>query len=133
MPRVVVVLVMFALTSTAAAQAPGQTPALAPPVSEKDPGAAVLISIGATVGGIVLTSAGARKGEGSLVLLGLGTMYIGPSTGQWYAGRVGGIGLASRAVGAALLFTALTKYSTDGYDCLGYTDQECAQAEAQWH
>lgn len=130
MSRLVAVVVVFALTSTAAAQAPGQTPALTPRVSEKDPGAAVLISIGVTVGGFVL--AGASKGEGGLLLLGLGAMYVGPSTGQWYAGRVGGIGLASRAVGAALLFTALTKYSTEGNDCLGYTDQECAAAEAQW-
>lgn len=130
MSRLVAAVVVLALSSTAAAQAPGQTAAVTPSVSEKDPGAAVLISIGATVGGFVLV--GASKGEGGLFGLGLGVMYVGPSTGQWYAGRVGGIGLATRALGAGLLYTALTKYSTEGNDCLGYTDQQCADAEAQW-
>ena len=133
MTRLVSVLVLFALTSAAAAQAPGQTPpATTAAVREKNPSDAVLISVGTTLAGFALTAA--SEGNGGLFLLGFGTMYVGPSTGQWYAGRLGGIGLVTRTLGGVLFLSGFSKIDAQqGNDCLGYTDQECADAEARWH
>ena len=128
----VVAVVLAALSSTALAQAPGQTEPQAPiakPFKRKEAATAVLLSIGTTAGGFLALRA--SQGEGPLVPLGLAGMYFGPSTGQWYAGRFGGWGLAARAAGFAAMvhgFNLLTEY--DGYDCLGLTDQECAEADA---
>ena len=137
MTRALTVVVLLALSSAALAQAPGETvaqplPAALPSGPHKDPVNAVALSIGTTLAGTVLVMGAASEGSGTGALLGLAGMYIGPSTGQWYAGRVGGIGLASRALAAVLIVKGFTKADQQGYDCLGYTDAECAAAEARW-
>ena len=117
--------VVLALSSTAAAQAPGATqsppPRPAQPASgdQKDAGTATMLSVGVTLGGFVV--AGVSGGEPSVALLGGVGMYLGPSTGQWYAGRVGGIGLAARAVAAIVIVKGITLRDTDEYDIMGCT------------
>src|SRR5204862_428916 len=116
----------------ASAQAPGQTAVLpaAPASPHKDTSIAVGLSIGATVGSFVLL--GMSDDSEKLAALGLAGIYLGPSTGQWYAGRIGGIGLASRAVAAVLVVEGVARADQPGNDCLGLTDAECRDAEARW-
>jgi len=99
------------------------TPAVAQPATdEKSPSLAVGLSIGITTGGIVTLLAGDHQ---TSMLIGLGAMYIGPSTGQWYAGEVGGLGLAARAVGGVALVYGLSQMlqsecdAEAGEDCSG--------------
>jgi hypothetical protein len=72
-------------------------PAPAPPAAHKSESVAVLLSLGVTTGGLV-TLIAADSSE--LMWVGLAGMYLGPSTGQWYAGEHGGLGLGLRALGA---------------------------------
>jgi hypothetical protein len=71
-------------------------PTLAPTADAKDPTTAVLLSIGITTAGYVTMIASSNE---NLQLAGFAATYLGPSTGQWYAGRVGALGLGLRAAG----------------------------------
>jgi hypothetical protein len=137
MTRAVVVLLIVLSGSAAFAQAPGETP-IATPVAmpaapHKEPGNAVLLSLGTPVVGFLAFVAGAKDDNAPLALVGLAGMYFGPSTGQWYAGRIGGIGLAARAAGALALVHGISILDeTAGSDCLGLDDDSCRRAEARW-
>ncbi|HTL38095.1 MAG TPA: hypothetical protein VL326_33425 [Kofleriaceae bacterium] len=117
MRRPVVLIVAFALasyaivfaSSVASAQPslspPGMTPVLTPPTVQltpaptaerKDPTTAVLLSVGITTAGYIAMF---KSDNESLQLAGFFGTYLGPSTGQWYAGQIGGLGLGLRAVG----------------------------------
>ncbi|HEY5922809.1 MAG TPA: hypothetical protein VIV11_14120 [Kofleriaceae bacterium] len=129
------VAIVLALSSSAAAQAPGDTAPLSPapaspPAREKNPTTAMALSIGTTMAGFAVLAA--SEGEESAVVIGIGGMYLGPSTGQWYAGRIGGIGLVSRAVSAYLIVRGVSQLDHGGHDCLGLTDAECDVAEESW-
>jgi hypothetical protein len=136
MTRVVVVLLLVLSGSIAFAQAPGETPILTPSLRapHKEPGTAVLLSVGTPVVGFLAFVGGIKHESAPVALLGLAGMYLGPSTGQWYAGRVGGIGLATRAVAAVAIVHGIGLIEdTEGNDCLGFSsDAECARAEAEW-
>lgn len=68
----------------------------------KSPEVAVGLSVGVTAAGAVTFLA---ADDDALELVGLGALYFGPSTGHWYAGRIGGIGLATRgAAGLAAMY-----------------------------
>jgi hypothetical protein len=108
MLRSVVVVALLLASSVASAQSfspPGLTapsvqlsPAPAPTAERKDPSTAVLLSLGITAASYVTLFAAADSHE-NLALLGFVGTYLGPSTGQWYAGQVGGLGLGLRAAG----------------------------------
>jgi hypothetical protein len=141
MLRALVVLVVVASGSIARAQAPGEprppgeTPVIAPPrtAPEKDPAIAVTMSIGTPVVGMVLALGGASGGNWPLALFGVGAMYVGPSTGQWYAGRFGGIGLATRTVAAYAIVRGFGDLlDAEGPDCFDATDAECRRLEAAY-
>jgi hypothetical protein len=132
MIRLLSMLLLVASVSLAHAQAPGETtPVVVAPVAKhKNPSTAMALSIGVTFAGTGMLLA--SGGEEMPALVGIGLMYFGPSTGQWYTGRVGGIGLVSRAVGAALMISAIPLLNHQGDDCLGYTDAQCSDRIAQW-
>jgi hypothetical protein len=106
--RLAAVVALLLTTGVASAQSfspPGLTPptvalspASAPEVSRKDPSIAVLLSLGITTASYITLFAVDDDNE-SLLLAGFIGTYLGPSTGQWYAGQVGGLGLGLRAVG----------------------------------
>lgn len=122
------ILVALALLESAALAQPALTPATTPaspaatPGDEKSPSVAVLLSVGVTAGGAVTLMASDSR---TASLIGLGALFIGPSTGQWYAGELGGLGLGARAVGAVALVFGLSQMlqsecdPEDGQDCSG--------------
>ena len=75
------------------------TPAPSPEVSQKSPSTAVLLSLGITAASYVTLISAADNDNEDLVLVGFIGTYLGPSTGQWYAGQIGGLGLGLRAAG----------------------------------
>lgn len=86
---------------------PGMTPPTKRPVVEaKSPAIAMGVSIGIPVAGALTMAFAPKGGEKALGFL---AMYVGPTTGQWYAGKGGGLGLGLRllsiagAVGALML------------------------------
>ena len=104
--RSVVVMVVVLASSLARAQ-PGTTlPTKTPVLEEKSPAIAMGLSIGIPVAGALTMAFAPKDGEKAL---GFFAMYIGPTTGQWYANKGGGLGLGLRlvsiagAVGALLL------------------------------
>jgi hypothetical protein len=129
MVRWLSLLLVVASVSFAHAQAPGATTPM-PVAQDKDPATAMALSIGTPLAGTALILA--SDGNETVALLGLGAMYFGPSTGQWYAHRVGAIGLVARAAGAVLVVKGFTLADQQGNDCLGLSDAECAAAEKRW-
>jgi hypothetical protein len=140
---VFVVLVLALATSVASAQ-PGLTqpgpPGLTPPTYElaspaptgprKDPSTAVLLSLGITTASYVTLFAAADGNNEELVLAAFVGTYLGPSTGQWYAGKTGGLGLGLRAAGfVSAVYGFSLIMSADDHDCLGYDDAECAEID----
>lgn len=132
--RSVLVLAFLLGSSLAYAQAPGMTPPIEPtppthqqqqPVDQKDPSIAVLLSLGVPVAGaITLGASDTDTGR----LIGFGAIYFGPSTGQWYAGQLGGLGLGLRAVGAVSMVYGLVKVLDSEYDCDFDYDGSCEAA-----
>lgn len=122
--------VLAALSHPVFAQAPGEVPALTMPGAnakasapeQKSPELAVAISIGATLGSFALAASGSDTG---LAIGGIG-LILGPSTGQWYSGRIGGLGIASRAASVVLLGYGIALADTGGCEAW-YTDAECSQ------
>ncbi len=130
MPRLVCLAVLAATCSIAAAQPPSQVAPIAQSES-KDPTNAALLSIGVPVAGLLTILA--ADGHESIALAGLGAMYVGPSTGHWYAHRIGGIGLAVRAGALAAMVYGFRKADHQGYDCIDLDAAACEAAENQWH
>jgi hypothetical protein len=120
--RSVLVLAFMLVSSLADAQAPGMTPpiepaptpAAAPHRDQKDPSIAVLLSLGVPVAGAF--TLGASDSDGGR-MLGLAALYFGPSTGQWYAGKAGGLGLGLRAVGGVSMVSGLIMALNSEYEC----------------
>ncbi len=125
--------VVLASTSALAQQAPGEVaPLAAPSQPHKDPGTAVAISVGATVGGFLLLVDGASHENGTAGVLGLAGMYFGPSLGVWYGGGTGVVGLGGRLAGFLMVLhgIGLEDSAYEG-DCLGLSNADCAAYEAQ--
>jgi hypothetical protein len=111
MRRSVFVVFVLALAASVASAQPGLTepgpPGLTAPTVQltpapetgprKDPSIAVLLSLGITAGSYITLFA--AEGNEELQLAAFVGTYLGPSTGQWYAGKGGGLGLGLRAVG----------------------------------
>lgn len=134
--RSVLVFAFLLVSSLAYAQAPGMTAPVeaAPPqpqqnIEKKDPSTAVLLSLGIPVAGAI--TLGASDTDGGR-MLGLAAIYFGPSTGQWYAGQVGGLGLGLRALGGVSMVYGLVKMLESEYDCDFDYDGSC-QAEYERH
>jgi hypothetical protein len=145
MRRPVVLIVAFALasyaivfaSSTASAQPslspPGMTPALTPPTVQltpaptadrKDPSTAVLLSLGITTASYITLFAADND---DLQLAGFIGTYLGPSTGQWYAGQVGGLGLGLRAAGFVMGVYGISQMLESECDDI---DGDCSGADA---
>jgi hypothetical protein len=94
---------------------PASTPSAAQPASVaevKSPSVAVLLSLGVTAGGAITLMASDNE---SARWFGAAALFFGPSTGQWYAGEAGLLGLGARALGIAGL----------GYGLSMMLDSEC--------
>ena len=85
-----------------------------------------MLSLGVTTAGVVTLIAG----NGSTAWLGLGALYLGPSTGQWYAGEPGVLGLGLRAAGAAAMIGGLSQILQSENDCEPTIDGDCGAANA---
>ena len=78
-------------------------------------------SRGVTVGSFAL----ARTNSGPTVLLGLAGLIVGPSTGHWYVGEVGGLGILARLGSAVLIAKGIIASDNEG--CESFSDSsECA-------
>lgn len=136
---VVAALAVAGLASPALAQAPGATPPVEAPkpteiVDEKQPEIAVMLSVGTTLAGFATIAVGDEHETAALV--GLALAYVGPATGQWYAGRFGGYGLAARAVagvgfvyGIGMLLSGDGGCEADRYDDCSAFDARVARDE----
>jgi hypothetical protein len=95
--RSLICVVVAALSAPVFAQAPGKVPRRTSPAPEwKEPGTAMLISAGVPLLGVAVAIGGAANGSGSVALVGVGAMALGPSLGRWYAGSAGAGSLALR-------------------------------------
>src|SRR4051812_15931012 len=100
MRRSLLVLAALVLASHVASAQPALTPPSLTPVTTpapaapnadaKDPAIAILLSVGVTTAGYVALFGSSNE---DLQLAGFAATYLGPSTGQWYSGRVGTLGL----------------------------------------
>ena len=127
--RHLAVVAVLALASPAFAQAPGEVAPQGVAQKQKDPAIAVGLSLGVPLAGFVTIMASGSEGG---ALLGVGAMYLGPATGHWYAGQIGGYGLTARAIAAVSIVHGFSLLDQQGLDCLGLSDSECAAAEARW-
>jgi hypothetical protein len=113
---IVVSIALGALAGVAGAQ-PGNTPVYAPrpsvpvppPVTgplpgEKSPGLAVTLSLGGTVASYVLIVAADETQNDGLATLGALGVFLMPTAGHWYAGKVWTDGLTLRAAGIGAVF-----------------------------
>lgn len=123
MRRSVLVLAALLLASHIASAQPALTPPITPvpaaptaTADSKDPSIAVLLSLGITSAGYVTLFAAHNE---NLQLAGFAATYLGPSTGQWYAGQVGGLGLGLRALG----------YVSGVYGVAQLLDSECDEED----
>ncbi len=102
---VVAVLGLVGLVEQGHAQ-PALAPPPAPPArahDERSPAVAVGLSVGVTVAGaaaLFVPSDGARFG-------GVIAMYLGPSTGRWYAGESSASGIGYRLLGTGLVVAGI--------------------------
>jgi hypothetical protein len=119
MRGVVVVLIvgiaLGALAGVAGAQ-PGNTPVYAPPPppgpapvtgplpGEKSPGVAVTLSLGGTVASYVLLVAAEETQNDGLATLGALGVFLMPTAGHWYAGKLWTDGLTLRLAGIGAVF-----------------------------
>jgi hypothetical protein len=132
--RSLFVLAVLLGSSLARAQAPGMTPPVETTpqpqqnVEKKNPSIAVLLSLGVPVAGAIVIGASDTDGARTL---GAAALYFGPSTGQWYAGKVGGLGLGLRAVGAVSMVYGLVKVLDSENECDFDYDGSCQAGAAQ--
>ncbi|HSD89905.1 MAG TPA: hypothetical protein VLB44_20380 [Kofleriaceae bacterium] len=128
------VLVHLAIASIAAAQ-PALTPPaapvtqqpVAPEVDEKSPTTAVLLSLGITTAGYITLGA---ADSSAMRWVGAAGVFFGPSTGQWYAGQLGGIGMGARAIGIVSAGYGFAKMLDSETDCID-SDPGCADERAR--
>ncbi len=114
------ILVLCLVSTIAHAQPANTSPTV---TDEKSPEAAVALSLSAPIVGVAVM--GASGGNGFGVLFGLGALVVGPSTGRWYAGEVGGGSLALRGAGVlAVGVGVLGMYGISEADCRA-NDQPC--------
>jgi hypothetical protein len=98
--RCLVALAIVLVSSVASAQP--DSPSVAPPTvqlspARKAPSTAILLSLGITTASYIAFAY--AHGNQNLQLAALVGAYVGPSTGQWYAGEGGELGLGVRFVG----------------------------------
>jgi hypothetical protein len=132
--RLAVAAALLLTTGVASAQSfspPGLTPptvelspAPAPTAERKDPSTAVLLSLGITAASYVALIA--SDGNEKLALVGFVGTYLGPSTGQWYAGQVGGLGLGLRAVGVLSMVYGFSEVLNSECD---YEYDDCSDSD----
>jgi hypothetical protein len=96
--------------------------ALADDDEDRSPSVAVGLSLGVTTAGVVTLIASDRP---TTTWLGLGALYLGPSTGQWYAGEVGGVGLAARGLGGVAAIYGLSLMLQSEDHCEPDLDGDC--------
>jgi hypothetical protein len=130
----VVAVTLLLATGLASAQSfspPGLTPpsvqlspAPAPTAQRKDPSTAVLLSLGITTASYVTLFA--SEGNENLVLVGLIGTYLGPSTGQWYSGQIGGLGRGRRAAGVVSMVYGFTQVLESECD---YEYDDCSDSD----
>lgn len=117
----VAVAALVGIASPALAQ-PGPEPEEPEIDGPKSGGAAVALSLGATLATFAIAP--------SSPTLGMVGLIVAPSAGRWYNHEVGGIGMAARATGIVLALRGITQLDTGG--CEGwYTAAECDAVEAQ--
>ena len=117
--RTLACVAMLAVAAPAFAQAPGEVEPIAPApaAAPKNPSTALALSLGFTAAGTAMLLLGSSSHSSTTEGLGFGLMYLGPATGHWYAGEVGGTGLALRALGALGASTAvIIAVGDDGCD-----------------
>jgi hypothetical protein len=137
-------LALLGTTSIAAADAPGNTPIQLPdrdepaagvplqdlpppPIHQKSPELAVALSVGTTAIGYAMMFgglAGDSKSSADTVMSGGLLAFLGPSTGQWYAGKVGGLGIGARSLALGLGMIAVMRMSVDECSDCGHSDRE---------
>ncbi len=109
-----VAVVVLTASGTAWAQPALTPPSSVGPVSPTSPPAArrsggkhastaVAISLGATLGSLAVIGLSVDSGSATLPTIGVIGLYFAPSTGQWYAGRSGGLGLIARGVSGLVM------------------------------
>ena len=131
---VITILVHLALASIAVAQ-PALTPSVAPvtqqpvapEVDEKSPTTAVLLSLGVTTAGYITLGA---ADSSAMKWVGVAGIFFGPSTGQWYAGELGGLGMGARALGIVSAGYGFAKMLDSETDCFP-EDPGCADERAR--
>ena len=111
------VLVLLCLASPAFAQS-------AEPIQEKSESVAIALSVGTTLGGLM--ALGVADDSETMGWVGVGALYFGPSTGQWYAGKAGGLGLVLRAGAAVSMVYGFSQMLESEYDC--EFDDDCTGA-----
>jgi len=122
--RLAVLAVVVSLSSTALAQPPSATPPREPTRTQprKNPAAAVALSVTGTFASYALL-VGTASSEGGL-LLGFGSLFVGPSIGQWYAGKAGGFTIGARVLGFALAMPWFGRLEVEeDYEC--ETEADC--------
>lgn len=117
--RIAIILVCFAAT-VAHAQPSKTQPTTS---GKKTPATAVFLSVSVPLLGAA--AIGASGGSGGAILFGVSALFLGPSTGRWYAGEGGGLTLGVRAVGVLGLGAAsVGMYGISESDCRA-NDQPC--------
>jgi hypothetical protein len=112
---------------------PGLVPAGSAATSDaREPGLALVLSIGVTtLGGGILASS-LRSGSTGGTIVGMLALLVGPSTGRWYAGDAGLVTLGLRAAsGVAIVEAIAISADDDDEDCLGSTPAQCTALENQ--
>jgi hypothetical protein len=82
---------------------PAPPPVAGPIAGEKSPGMALALSLGGTVGSFALASVGGGVENDALATIGGLGMWVAPSFGHWYAGKLWTHGLTMRMAGAGAI------------------------------
>jgi hypothetical protein len=135
MRRLVVLVVLAALSSVTSAEGLSKPPSLtepepapstlAPPTEPgKSPTTAVILSAGTSLLGMAMVSSDSDGAK----LFGLLTMYVGPTTGLWYGGDIGWPGLVARLVAAGLVVKGLEHWENAELieDCIADAYDDCS-------
>jgi hypothetical protein len=128
MRRLVLAVVLALMSSVAGADGgsppPGMTPPTHVPASDtRSPTTAVVLSAGTTLLGMAMIAGESDR----TTMFGVLTMYVGPTTGLWYAGNVGWPGLVARLVAAGLIVKGLEQWDNAylAADCIEFDEGEC--------
>lgn len=111
--RLAIIFICFAATVAHAQTAP----------EDKSSTTAVILSVGIPVVGAAAVVG--SHGNGGAVVFGMGALFLGPSTGRWYAGESAGGTLAIRGAGVLAVGVGLVgMYGISESDCRA-NDQPC--------